>query len=160
MEYIDYSVHERVMDMTASREFWHLELEGYNLEHRLSLPVDRHRLSTGQRSGSASVVEISFDDDISTAFLNYASSQQVTLCQLGLAIFYTFLFKLFHGQKDICISSFNANRYRTEMQNIIGMFVATLPYRIQLDSQYTFDKFLKWVFERNAYRFLTILIIH
>ena len=60
LQYIDYSVHERLMDMTLSREFWHLQLEGYNLEHPLSLPVDRHRLSSDQRSGLASVAQIIF----------------------------------------------------------------------------------------------------
>ena len=123
-------------------------LEGYNLEHPLSLPVDRHRSSTDQRSGLASVAQISFDNDISTAFLNYASSHQVTPFQLGLAIFYAFLFKLTHGQNDLCISCLNANRYRTELQNMIGMFVATLPYRIQLDSHWSFDELVKHVREK------------
>ncbi len=148
LEYIDYSVHERVMDTSRSREFWGLELEGYNLERQLFLPVDRYRSSSDQRSGSASVVEISFDDDTSTAFLNYASSHQVTLFQLGLSVFYTFLFKLTHGQRDMCISSVNANRYRTEVQNIIGMFIATLPYRIKLDSHWSFNEVVKNVREK------------
>jgi hypothetical protein len=148
LEYIDYSVHERVMDMSRSRGFWSLELEGYNLERQFLLPVDRHRSSIDQRSGSVSVVEISFNDDTSTAFLNYASSHQLTLFQLGLSVFYTFLFKLTHGQRDICISSLNANRYRTEVQNIIGMFVATLPYRIKLDSHWSFNEVIKHVREK------------
>ena len=71
------------MDMTSSREFWHSQLEGYNFERSLSLPVDRHRLSTDQRSGLASVAQISFDNEISTSFLDYASSHQVTPFQLG-----------------------------------------------------------------------------
>jgi hypothetical protein len=148
LKYIDYSAHERVMDMSKSCEFWILELEGYNMEHQLLLPVDRHRPSIDQRSGSASVVEISFDDNTATAFLNYASSHQLTLFQLGLSVFFTFLFKLTHGQRDMCISSFNANRYRTELQNMIGMFVATLPYRIPLDSQWSFDELVKHVREK------------
>ena len=83
-----------------------------------------------------------------TAFLNYASSHQVTPFQLGLSIFYAFLFKLTHGQNDLCIACLNANRYRTELQKMIGMFVATLPYRIQLDSQWSFDELVKHVREK------------
>jgi non-ribosomal peptide synthetase component F len=79
------------------------------------------------------------------AFLNYASSHQVTHFQLGLATFYAFLFKLTHGETDLCIASINANRYRPELQEMIGMFVATLPYRIQLDSQWSFDQLVKHV---------------
>jgi hypothetical protein len=136
------------MDITLSREFWKSELEGYDFECPLSLPVDRFRSSTDERSGFASVAEISFDDDTSTAFLNYASSHNITPFQLGLATFYVFLFKLTHGQSDLCISCVNANRYRTELENMIGMFVATLPYRIRLDSHWTFGEFVKHVREK------------
>ena len=148
LQYIDYSVHERSMDMTSSREFWHSQLEGYNLNHQLSLPLDRHRLSSDQRSSLASVAQISFDKKISTSFINYASSQQTTPFQLGLAIFYAFLFKLTYGETDLCISCLNANRYRSELQDMIGMFVAVLPYRLQLDSSRSFDKLVKHVQEK------------
>jgi non-ribosomal peptide synthetase component F len=148
LQYIDYTVHERLIDVTSSREFWHSQLKGYNLEGSLSLPVDQHRSSTDQRSGSASLAEISFDNDISRRFLNYASSHQVTPFQLGLATFYAFLFKLTHGENDLCISCLNANRYRTELQNMIGMFVAILPYRLQLDPYWSFDELVKHVREK------------
>ena len=148
LQYIDYTIHERLIDMTVSCEFWRSQLEEYNLEHALSLPVDRHRSSTDQRSSLASVAQISFDDDISTEFLNYTSSHQVTPFQLGLATFYVFLFKLTHGESDLCISCLNANRYRNELQNMIGMFVSTLPYRIQLDSHWSFDELVKHVREK------------
>ncbi|CAF4301754.1 unnamed protein product, partial [Adineta steineri] len=46
LQYIDYSIHEHIMDMTLSQEFWLLELKGGNLAGHLSLPVDRQRSST------------------------------------------------------------------------------------------------------------------
>jgi NRPS condensation-like uncharacterized protein len=147
-QYIDYSVHERLINMVTSREFWQLQLNGYNLERKLSLPVDHHRSSSNQKSGLTSVAEISFDDDITTAFLDYASSHQLTLFQLALATFYAFLFKLTHAQNDLCISCLDANRYRPELQQMIGMFVATLPYRIQLDFQWSFDELVEYVREK------------
>jgi hypothetical protein len=148
LQYIDYSVHERLTNMVTSREFWQLQLDGYNLERRLSLPVDRDRSSSDQRSGLASVAQISFEDDVTTSFLNYASSHQLTLFQLGLATFYAFLLKLTHSQNDLCISCLNANRYRTELQNIIGMFVATLPHRIQIDPHWSFDELVEHIREK------------
>jgi hypothetical protein len=149
LQYIDYSLHERLMDMTLSREFWCLQLEGCSMERRLLLPVDRNDSINRQRSGLASVAQISFDKDISSAFLNYASLHRITLFQLGLATFYAFLFKLTHGQNDLCISCLNANRYRTELQNIMGMFVTTLPHRIQLDSHWSFDELVKHVQDKS-----------
>ena len=149
LQYIDYSVHERVMNMAASRDFWQSELQGYNLQHPLSLPVDRHHSLADQRSGLGYASQITFDDEISMSFLNYASSHNLTLFQLGLATFYVFLFKLTHGQSDICISSVNANRYRSELQDMIGMFVATLPYRVEFDAHWSFDQVVKHVQEKS-----------
>ncbi|CAF4064639.1 unnamed protein product, partial [Adineta steineri] len=148
LQYIDYSVHERLIDMSTSREFWYLQLEGYNLDSPLSLPVDRHRLSNNHRSSSACVTHISFDNETSQLFLDYASIHHVTPFQLGLSILYTFLFKLTHGENDLCLSCLNANRYKTELQKIMGMFVSTLPYRIQLDPHWSFDDLVKYVREK------------
>ena len=61
MQYIDYAVHERIMDTTSSQEFWHSQLEGYNLQHSLLLPSDRHRSSIDQRSGLASTLKSLFE---------------------------------------------------------------------------------------------------
>ena len=148
IQYMDYSVYERQMDMSLSRDFWRSQFQGYNLQSSLLLPVDRQRSLADQRSGLASIVDITFDNDVATSFLNYASSHHVTPFQLGLAIFYAFLFKLTHGQHDLCIASINANRYRNELQNVIGMFVSTLPYRIELDPCWTFDDLVKHVQEK------------
>ncbi|CAF1090177.1 unnamed protein product [Adineta steineri] len=149
LQYVDYSIYEHIMDMTVSQEFWQLELKGYNLTRQLLLPVDRQRSSTNQlRSGLASSAQITFDDEICTSFLNYASSHHLTLFQLGLSIFYVFLFKLTHGETDLCISSINANRYRSELVNMIGMFVSTLPFRVEIDSQWSFDEVVKYVREK------------
>ncbi|CAF4187325.1 unnamed protein product, partial [Adineta steineri] len=149
LQYIDYSIHEHIMDMTLPQEFWLLQLKGYNLTRHLSLPVDRQRSSTDQqRSGLASSAQIAFDDEICTSFLNYASSHHLTPFQLGLSIFYVFLFKLTHSETDLCISSINANRYRSELVNMIGMFVSTLPYRLEIDSSWSFDELVRHVREK------------
>ncbi|CAF4156063.1 unnamed protein product [Adineta steineri] len=146
LEYIDYSVYEHIMDMSLSQQFWHSQLEAYNIERQLSLPVDRQRSSTEQqRSGLASTAEINFDNELCTSFLNYASSHHLTLFQLGLSIFYVFLFKLTYGDSDLCISAINANRYRNELVNMIGMFVSTLPYRLEVDSHWSFDELVQHV---------------
>ncbi|CAF1513875.1 unnamed protein product, partial [Adineta steineri] len=148
LQYIDYSIHERLIDMTPSREFWRSQLNGFNQECRLLLPVDRHCLQSDQRSGYASIAHISFNNEVSMSFLDYASSHQVTPFQLGLAVFYTFLFKLTYRQNDLCISCHNANRYRPELQTMIGMFVSTLPYRIQVDSDWSSDELVGHVREK------------
>lgn len=145
LQYIDYSVHEHVMDMTISQKFWSSQLDEYHLEHHLTLPIDRHRLLDSKRSGLASTIQIFLDDNLSRSLLAYASFKHLTLFQLGLATFYAFLFKLTNGENDLCIACINANRYRSELHDLIGMFVATLPYRIQLDPQNSFDQLVEQV---------------
>jgi hypothetical protein len=148
LQYIDYSVHERLIDMTSSQQFWHSQFQGYDWKKSLSLPVDRHHSSNHQRSGLAFTTPIILNNDISNSFINYATSHHITLFQLGLATFYLFLFKLSHAQTDSCIASLNANRYRTELQNMIGMFVSILPFRIQFDSHWSFDQLVEHVREK------------
>ncbi|CAF4289989.1 unnamed protein product [Rotaria sp. Silwood2] len=145
--YIDYSVYEREIDMTPSREFWRLQLVEYNINKHFTIPIDRYRSSYDKRSILASVAELSFGD-LSCSFLDYASVHQMTPFQLGLATFYAFIFKLTNGQNDLCISSVNANRYRDELYKLIGMFVATVPYRIQFKSDISFEQLAKQVKEQ------------
>ncbi|CAF1468752.1 unnamed protein product, partial [Adineta steineri] len=144
-QYIDYSVYEKQMDIISSYYFWQSHLNGLNLERRIMLPFDRHRLLADQHSGFAHLIDIPFDNDLIHSFLDYASSQDITPFQLGLTIFYTFLYKLSQNQNDLCISCIHANRYRTELQNLIGMFVATLPHRIQIHPTYSFNHLIKQV---------------
>jgi hypothetical protein len=149
LQYIDYSVHEHIMNTALSREFWYSQLEEYNLQHPLALPRDRQLVLPDEHSGLSYAAQITFDDEISMSFLNYASSHNLTLFQLGLAVFYVFLFKLTHGQTDLCFASVNANRYRNELQDMIGMFVATLPYRVELDPHWSFNEVVKHVREKS-----------
>ncbi|CAF0798744.1 unnamed protein product [Adineta steineri] len=72
------------MDIILSYYFWQSHLDGLNLECRIMLSFDRHRLLTDQNSGLVHLIGISFD---------YAFSQDVTPFQLGLTMFYTFLYK-------------------------------------------------------------------
>ena len=148
LQYIDYSIHERVMNMTSAHQFWHSQLRGYQWKIPLALPVDRHRFPTDQRSGLAFTIPIIFHNDLSISFLNYASAHHITPFQLGLATFYLFLFKLTHTQNDLCITCLNANRYRSELQDMIGMFVSTLPYRLQFDTCWSFDQLVRHVQEK------------
>ena len=41
-------------------------------------------------------------------------------------------------QTDVCVGSYSANRYRPELEGLIGMFVNTLPYRVAIDPKKSF----------------------
>ena len=140
LQYIDYAVHERIIDMTAAQHFWRSQLAGCDLRRVLALPVDRHRASTDQRSGLACTAEVTFNDDLAVTFVAYAAAHQLTLFQLALATSFAFLFRLGHNASDLCIGWISANRYRSELTSLIGMFVSTLPCRVQIDTRCSFQQ--------------------
>jgi hypothetical protein len=134
------SMHERQMDMTAAKTFWRQVLLGYNLEKPINLPSDRKFSLDDTRTGQGLRVEIHFESHIVEQLVNYAADCNSTLYQVCLTIYYIFLFKLTGGQRDLIVGIVHANRYRPELQHIIGMFVNTLPMRVRVDSQDTFQQ--------------------
>ncbi|CAF4145288.1 unnamed protein product, partial [Adineta steineri] len=130
--YLDYARWERTLDMLDALSFWKETLKDYQM---FELPYD-HRLLTKARTGSGSTVVVQdFDADI---LLAYASRQEVTLFQLCLAIYYTFLFKLTSSQ-DLIVGGLVANRIQPGLDSMIGMFVNLVPYRFQIEPQETFQ---------------------
>ncbi|CAF1280969.1 unnamed protein product [Adineta ricciae] len=147
-QYIDFSTYEREMDMTSASQFWRSYLDGYQIKCQLPFLIDRQQFTNNQRSGLSINNKFSFDNKSSDSFLSYASSHDVTPFQLGLTIFYAFLLKLTNNNTDLCVGCISANRYRTELQNLIGMFVATLPYRVTINPYDSFGKLVEQVREK------------
>ena len=77
-----------------------------------------------------------------------ASTGGATLYMKLLAIFYIWLFKL-TGQEDIVVGTPVAGRRHWDMENIIGMFVNTLPMRNSPTTNKTFEQLLKEVKENT-----------
>jgi non-ribosomal peptide synthetase component F len=94
--------------------------------------VDEHR------TGRGTSVSFDFGQDLSHHFLSYASSNNITLEYLALTCYYTFLFKLTNGERDLCIGMNTHGRYKEELMSVIGMFVNAIPLRCQLDPYWSF----------------------
>ncbi|CAF4097549.1 unnamed protein product, partial [Adineta steineri] len=155
LKYIDYSIHERQIDMTAAKMYWRQIFKDYETIQPMILPVDRKLPSNGIYSGEGLSIEIYLNNEIVKQFIDYASHFNATLYQLCLTIYYIFLYKLIGGQRDIIIGIVQANRYRPELQRIIGMFVNTLPILIHIDPYDTFEQLLSkvktMIFESQPY---------
>ena len=146
LQYIDYSVHEREMNMTSSIMYWRQILSNYHFEKPMNLPFDRKPHDNDLlRTGQGFSIQIHFPSSVTTQLIEYASKLNSTLYQVCLTIYYIFLFKLTGGQRDLIVGIVNANRYRPELEDIIGMFVNTLPIGIHIDPQDTFDEVLSKV---------------
>jgi len=142
--YLDYSYYERQMNMDDAKQYWFQLLNGYDRDKQLQLPFDHH-LETSQRSGQGNRVHMKFDSNLVVQMIRYANDMNISMFQLCLSCYYLYLFKLTHDE-DICIGSVNSNRYRHEIQSVIGMFVNLLPYRIKVDmKRISFHHLIKYV---------------
>ena len=142
-DYIDYSIHERQMKMDDARDFWKKHLDGFSNAY-LSLPYDRLPTETGTRSGRGYTCLLPISDDLVHHLLTWMEHQQVTLHQLGLTVFYIFLFKLAQ-ETDLVVLTLSENRHRAELEHVLGVFVNTLPYRVVLDPELDFVAILEKV---------------
>ena len=133
--------------MIAANMFWLDTLYECKIDHSLSLPFDRYRLSNEHRTGHGTCISFDFGQHLSHDFLTYSSSNNMTTEQLALAIYYVFLFKLTNGESDLCIGMTINNRYRDEFKSLIGLFENIIPLRCQLDPHWSFDQLMKYVSE-------------
>ena len=130
------------MPMNAANMFWLDTLHDCKLDQSLPLPFDRYRLSDEHRTGRGTSISFDFGEDLSQAFLTFASSNNITLQHLALASYYAFLFKLTNGENDLCIGMNIDGRYKEELKSMIGMFVNTIPLRCQLDPHWSFHQLI------------------
>lgn len=150
LQYIDYTTHERAnMDMKEAKEFWRQALRDYPWDHQLDMPYDFGAPIDGHRSGRCWFINTSVSLDITEAIIGRAKELNVTLMQLILTCFYIFLAELSPQNQDTCVTIPVRNRYRPELDDIIGLFVNMLPCRMILDtssnSTVTFVQFLHQV---------------
>ncbi|MCP5047210.1 MAG: amino acid adenylation domain-containing protein [bacterium] len=159
IQYKDYSqwqVDEREREKFKQQEsYW---LEQFREEiHDLQLPSDYTRPAIlGFEGGSVSFTLPPGE----TRRLNaLAIREGVTLYMVLIAVYYIMLYRL-SSQEDIVIGTPTAGRIHADLQNIIGVFLNTLPLRNYPDGNKTFNAFLREVrtnvlgaFDNQEYQF-------
>ena len=140
VQYIDYSQHERNMCMAKAEAYWLNLLEGYDREKNLKLPYD-NIVQSDRRTGHGVTIVMDLEKQLIQAIIRYSEEKNISLFQLLLACYFVFLYKLTQDD-DLCFGCINANRFRPELQSLIGLFLNVLPYRLKLDPQETFEKLL------------------
>ena len=145
-DYIDYPLHEKEMQFDEDQQFWTKHLKD-RTKNSLRLPFDRlPNEENALRSGRGSTVTFDLSEAIVERILMTMSRGETTLSQLGLSIFYAFLFKLTE-ETDLCVLTVSPNRQRMELEKIIGFFVNTLPHRLEIDPHATFSSLVSRVKE-------------
>jgi hypothetical protein len=115
--------------------YWREQLEGD--PHELKLPFDHLPKSDDRYGGARQYLLLSE---------NHAESLKALSRQEGVTLFITLLsaFKVllyrYTGQEDILVGSQFANRYRPEIQGLIGPFANTLVIRTSLSGGINFRR--------------------
>ncbi|MCP5108557.1 MAG: amino acid adenylation domain-containing protein, partial [bacterium] len=150
VQYTDYvlwqkSEEEKTKDQEA---YWLQEFSGE--VPVLTLPTDHSRPALQSFEGNS----ISFNTRLpeTTVLKEIIAGAETTSFVLLLSLFNLFLAKL-SGMEDIVIGTPVAGRRHPDLQDIIGMFVNTLPLRNNPRGDKRFDHFLSEVKERTLKAF-------
>jgi len=129
------------MDIMKKQEaYW---LRQFNKKTTLiNLPIDYEKTMVNNIEGT--VIEFEFDENIATRVEEFTQNANVSKYMMFLAIFNIMLFK-YSGMEDIVVGTPVSGRNHSDLSNIIGIFVNTLPIRNYPLRDKTFEQFLNEV---------------
>ncbi|MEM9976649.1 MAG: amino acid adenylation domain-containing protein, partial [Cyanobacteria bacterium P01_D01_bin.2] len=137
IQYADYAVWQHSQQKASQLDYWFQTLA--NPPSILQLPTDYPRPAVQTFRGAHCSFTLS--KKLSDGLSAFSQQQQATLFMTLLAGFKVLLYR-YSGQADILVGSTVTNRDRTQIQNLIGLFVNNLVFRTQIDAQLTFRQLL------------------
>ncbi|MDO3549540.1 non-ribosomal peptide synthetase, partial [Ralstonia pseudosolanacearum] len=131
IQYADYAVWQRRWlegaELQRQGAYWEQALAG--APTLLSLPTDRARPAQQDYAGGS--VEVVFDETLSADLKRLSQRHGTTLFMTVLAGWSALLSRL-SGQEEVVVGSPVANRTRSEVEGLIGVFVNTLALRVEV----------------------------
>ncbi|SKA48843.1 amino acid adenylation domain-containing protein, partial [Chitinophaga eiseniae] len=123
--------------MSVQRDFWMREFE--EVPTPLELPYDYARPAAKDQEGHI----ISFDiDTILTGHLKQLAEAEKTTLFMVLLAAYNILLARVSGQDDVVVGTPVAGRHNSDVEQVMGMFVNTLPLRNQVSGGSSFRELL------------------
>jgi thioesterase domain-containing protein/acyl carrier protein len=143
IQYADFAMWQRECltegNWTADREYWGRKLAGVK---RFVIPPDR----TGSLAGTASapIISILLARSLTDPAQALAKTHRCSFFALALATLLTLLQRI-SGETDITVGTQVAGRDEVELEELIGVFINTLPLRADLSGNPTFLDLLEQV---------------
>ncbi|OPA89014.1 non-ribosomal peptide synthetase, partial [Pseudomonas fluorescens] len=141
IQYGDFAVWQRLWlsgeVLQRQSRFWQQTLAG--APALLTLPTDRPRPAQQDYAGSS--VDVRLDERL-TAGLKALSQRHGTTLYVTLMSAWAALLARLSGQQDLVIGSPVANRNRSEVEGLIGLFVNTLAVRIDTSGELSTEALL------------------
>ncbi len=143
LQYADFAAWQRSAAINPqSVEFWRNNLSGELPS--LALPTDHRRPAQQRFRGAMHRFRIA--TAITDSVRSLALAEGATLFMALLAALNVLLYR-YSGQQDILIGTVTAGRKRSELEQVMGYFLNTVPLRTQLSATYSFRELLKRVRE-------------
>ncbi|AOM80159.1 non-ribosomal peptide synthetase [Pedobacter steynii] len=134
--------------MQRKKDFWMKEFaEGIPV---LNLPTDFTRPVSKSHEGK--VIDFKLNEEESGAIRDLAENQKTTLFMVLLSAFSVLLSKV-SGQEDLVIGTSTAGRNHEDLNEMIGLFLSTLPLRNKPKADLKFSDFLDIVKHRTLASF-------
>jgi len=136
LQFADYVQEERSRAATrydAIAGYWRAKLQGLE---PLTLPLARPRPSLQTFRGASLRVEV--DDELYACVRAFARGRGVSLFPVMLAA-YAGLVSRYTDSSDVAVGSWFANRPTSGAQELIGMLVDTVPLRVDVDPDSSFE---------------------
>ncbi len=146
IQYADFAVWQREHlsgdHLDRQLAYWKQQLQ--DMPVNLELPTDRLRPAVQTLNGAS--LRFTLPVDLSEQLKSLSQKQAVTRYMTMLAAFQVLLAR-YTGQDDIVLGTPTANRNRSELEGIIGLFANTLVLRTKLTGDPTFCELLARVKE-------------
>jgi hypothetical protein len=146
IQYADYAAWQQrwlsAEVLTEQLRYWSEHLHGAPV--LLDLPTDRQR--PGVQSYRGASVGVRLSSELTDGLRRLAQRHDVTLHMVLFAGFAALLARL-SGQQDIVIGTPVANRPRAELEDLVGLFVNTLPLRVAVLAEQSVSELLAAVRE-------------
>jgi amino acid adenylation domain-containing protein len=163
LQYKDYAVWQQSEyhqnEILRQKKFW-LNLFEDELT-TIELPTNFKRPNVLSYRGNS--IGFSLGVEQSQLLKNISEQSGCTMFMVILSIYYIFLNKI-TNQEDIVIGTPVAGRPHADLENVIGMFVNTLPLRNHINGKLTFSEFLEIVktrtlscFQNQDYQYESLL---
>ncbi len=144
IDYKDFAVWEQEdlqsVQMKKSKDFWVNQFK--NDIPLLNMPVISSRPTVQSYEGSNHFITL--NQTTYNQIIKTANQLNITPYMFLLSIYYILLSK-YTSQDDIIVGTPVIGRSQKEISNILGMFVNSLPIRVNIDNNLTFKEFSKVV---------------
>lgn len=146
---------------SAAERYWKSELKGFDS------PTILNNYDPVKPSGNEDIAEMDLvlDNELTSKLLNLAKQNQLTLNTIVQGAWATIL-SSYSGEEDVVFGATVSGRNPSlkGVENMVGLFINTLPVRVKVDKTQKFIPWLKNIqtnhIERDEYSYSSLVDIH